>query len=463
MKNANPCLKETKMKKFYILMVTFGLFISARAQHENHEPCGYDQLMEHLETQYPGFRKQYDKDYLELLKPKVVESRKIRVLDTVYYYDTIYTLPVVFHVLWNTAAENLHDSLLYNQIDVLNRDFRRLNADTVNTREIFKSRAGDSRIQFELAAKDPNGNATTGINRVYTTKTTFYPSFTDMKTSSKGGVDAWDPQKYLNIWICDVSWNGQDALLGFAYPPYGHPFWTSQSWVSDPNQGVVLHYKIAGRNNPLANTGVLPNQKAGRVAVHEVGHFLGLRHTWGDGNSSNGCFVDDYIEDTPNQNVRSNFNCDLFSNTCTDPGSKQFPDMVENYMDYSSHSCQNMFTRQQIVAMRNSITEYRFALPSKTEIVQRTRYIDSIRYDEIKMFVTSGQRVMVELPNNRLKSGITADAYDMSGKVVIKDIALTKNENHVNTVKLAPGLYIFNLKDPENPSILKQKFFIQKN
>jgi predicted Zn-dependent protease len=450
------------MRRLLILMCTMGFILNMVAQN-NIEPCAQNRIIELLEQQYPGFIKQYDHDYLQMIHPKKVDSRKVHVFDTVYYQDTIYTIPVVFHVLWNTAAENIKDSLLINQIEVLNQDFRRVNADTANTRSIFKSRASDSRIQFVLADKDPNGAATNGIDRKYTTRTSFYTqNLTEMKSASTNGADAWDPTRYLNIWVCDLSYAGQDALLGFAYPPNGHPFWSAQTWIADQNQGVVLHYKITGRNNPLSNMGVLLTSKMGRVAVHEVGHYFGLRHIWGDGNG-NGCAVDDFIFDTPNQAVKSNFDCNVGVNTCTDPGAKQYPDMIENYMDYSAHSCQNMFTKEQVNAMRNCIVDYRFTLPSKMEIIQKKRAIDSFNFDRYKVYVSQNQTITIEIPNGKTKQNILADLYDMSGNKVFGNIALISNETIVSTTLLAPGIYIVNVKDAAQNVLLKEKIFIQKN
>ena len=150
--------------------------VNAQSVENSHlnEPCGFATVIDQLEAQYPGFKLKYDAQTLQLVKTNpVIESRKKRITDTIFYYDTVYTIPVVFHVLYNVANENLNDSLLISQMEVLNRDFNRRNADTVKTRGIFKSRAGSARIQFELASVDPNGVATNGMIHKPTTRATF--------------------------------------------------------------------------------------------------------------------------------------------------------------------------------------------------------------------------------------------------------------------------------------------------
>jgi hypothetical protein len=461
MKKENRSLKANKMLKKLFLTVAASISLGISAQTTETEPCGYDQVIEMLEQKYPGFKENYDRQYREMLATPQVSSRKINVKDTQYFHDTVFTIPIVFHILYNVAAENIHDSLIYNQLEVLNADFRRLNADTTKTRSVFKSRAGDTRIQFVLASTDPLGNSTTGILRKATAKSSFYPALQGlMKYSSDGGDDAWDPQKYLNIWVCDMSYQNTPNVLGFAYPPYGHPFWPQTEWVSDPNQGVVLHYQIVGRNNPMAVGGVLGTSNKGRVATHEVGHFLGLRHIWGDGSTS--CGEDDYIYDTPRQAFRSNFDCNLSLNSCTDPG-VQYPDMVENYMDYSAHTCQNMFTNQQIGVMHTALSKYRTALPSSMEITTTMKVIDTVEYDQLKIYASQGQKVIVEVRNDDLKENMIMDVLDMTGQAVLRDISINKNEHWVNTSNLASGVYFFHLKKMDGKSVKIEKLLLLKN
>ena len=117
--------------------------------------------------------------------------------------STIITIPVVVHVVYYNSTENISTAQVQSQIDILNEDFRRLNADAANTPFAFQSVAADCEIEFCLATTDPNGNSTTGITRTSTSQ----PSFSTndgVKYSSSGGIDAWNTSEYLNIWVCDI-------------------------------------------------------------------------------------------------------------------------------------------------------------------------------------------------------------------------------------------------------------------
>ncbi|MGB1269388.1 MAG: M43 family zinc metalloprotease [Flavobacteriaceae bacterium] len=230
----------------------------------------------------------------------------------------IITIPVVVHVLYRTTAENISTAQIQSQIDVLNEDFRRTNSDANN----MWSQAADTQIEFCLTTIDPNGNATTGITRKSTTKTSWGTNDA-MKKSSQGGVDPWDTSKYLNIWVCNIG----GGILGYAQFPGG----------SAATDGVVNSPQYFGRTG----TATAPFN-LGRTATHEVGHFLNLRHIWGDG----GCGVDDFVSDTPESDA-SNGGCATNHTSC---GTL---DMVQNYMDYSDDSCMNLFTQGQKSRMRS--------------------------------------------------------------------------------------------------------------
>jgi hypothetical protein len=312
---------------------------------------------------------------------------------------------------------------------------------------------------------DPNGVATNGIVRKLTSKTTFGSAGGNiqdlMKATATGGDDPWDPTKYLNIWVCDLSVNNQDGLLGYAYPPYGHPSWTSGSWVADSRQGVVLHYKVVGRNNPRA-TGAIATSNKGRCAVHEVGHFFGLRHIWADDQYSvNKCLVDDYIDDTPLQGIGAGFTCNLGGNTCVEP-KNDLPDMFENYMDYSTEACQNLFTKQQVQMMRTSITDFRTELPIKREIITRMRIFDTVVYDEVLIYpVDTETDVVVEIRNEDILDQMDVQFFDLLGRKVTEPFGLKQNETRFDTQTWASGYYVAVLKRTSDGKVIrKQKLFV---
>ena len=300
-------------------------------------------------------------------------------------FSETYYIPVVFHVVWNQESQNIPDYVLESQIDVLNEDYRRLNENSSETREEFLEFAGDANIEFFLANIDPDGNPTSGIIRTYTEREEFLMfddvfsneiTLDEVKFSSSDGSDAWDTNRYLNIWICnigvlDIFGLELGQVYGYAYPPVNIeealstleestvPDWPVDMLSNDSAvQGVVLHYTAVGRNNPSADEDGMTENNLGRTAVHEVGHYLGLRHIWGDAVAffgDDGCTVDDGILDTPNASDQAGYICDFNKNTCLgdDFGSiDDLPDMVENYMDYSPGACQNLFTNGQINIMR---------------------------------------------------------------------------------------------------------------
>jgi hypothetical protein len=225
------------------------------------------------------------------------------------------TIPVVVNVIYKTGSQNISDAQIQSQIDVLNEDFRRTNGDANNT----WSQAIDTNIEFCLASIDPDGNPTTGIRRKSTSKPSF--SANDAMKSNGQGLAPWDPDSYLNIWVCNLG----SGLLGYAQFP-GGPASTD---------GVVVDYAYFG----TIGTATAPFN-LGRTATHEVGHYLNLRHIWGDG----GCSVDDFVSDTPASDG-PNYGCAIGHVSC---GSV---DMVQNYMDYSDDACMNLFTEGQSVRM----------------------------------------------------------------------------------------------------------------
>ncbi|MBW8051557.1 MAG: PKD domain-containing protein [Cytophagales bacterium] len=296
-------------------------------QNSKIKKCGTTEYMEWLKSQNPVLEQKMIKDEAKVQKWINNQSMNKQA-------QVIVTIPVVFHVVYNTGAENISDAQILSQIDVLNEDFRRLNADAVNTPSVFQSIAADAQIEFCLATKDPGGVATSGITRTSTSVTSFTTN-DDVKLTSQGGENIWNRDKYLNIWVCDLG----GGLGGYATFP------GTASW----RDGVVINYQTFG----TIGTASWPYDE-GRTGTHEVGHWFGLYHVWGG--SGNNCTDSDLVGDTPNQ-LSEYFGCPSFpQNTC---GSD---DMFMNYMDYVNDACSNVFTQGQASRMNSFINSTRVSL-----------------------------------------------------------------------------------------------------
>jgi hypothetical protein len=193
-----------------------------------------------------------------------------------------------------------------------------------------------------------------------------------------------------------------------------------------------------------------------------VGHFLGLRHIWADDQfSGNRCAVDDYIDDTPLQGIGAGFTCNLGGNTCIEP-KNDLPDMFENYMDYSTEACQNIFTRRQVQMMRTSITDFRTELPIKREIITRMRVFDTVVYDEVLIYpVDQRTEVVVEVRNEDILDRVEVQFFDLLGQRMTDAVALKSNETRINTETWASGYYVAILRKAGDGKVIrKQKLFV---
>ena len=307
------------LKLTSVLLLSFLLSISGFAQRN----CG---TMEYLDQQI-----QENPEHA-LHMHEIEEHTKNILANQSRVVNGVITIPVVVHIVWNVnnPVENISDAQIFSQIDILNEDFRRTNADAVNTPAMFQSVAADSEIEFCLASIDPNGQSTDGIVRKSTTNSSF-SSNNNVKFDATGGSNAWPAGDYLNIWVCDLS----GGLLGYAQFPGGNP----------ATDGIVCDYQYFGNIGTAS-----PPFDLGRTATHEVGHWLNLRHIWGDG----GCGVDDFVSDTPlaGGSNTDGLPCTFPSANSCNSGANDQPDMFQNYMDYSDDACMNIFTFGQRVRMR---------------------------------------------------------------------------------------------------------------
>jgi len=320
------------MKKVILVVVFAVCIMLVSAQNRS---CGTMDHLDEIRQNDPQLdqRMQVEESAIQNWISNNPESSMLNVL----------TIPVVVHVIYKTSSQNISTAQVLSQIDVLNEDFRKLNSDASSVPSAFSGVAADVEIEFCLAVRDPNGNTTTGITRTSTTSSSF-SGYTSMKYASSGGHNAWNTSKYLNIWVCNLG----SGLLGFATFPGG----------SSSTDGVVCDYAYFGD----VGTATSPYH-LGRTATHEVGHWLNLRHIWGDSNCGN-----DYVSDTPTQQG-SNYGCPSFPSTSNCTGNGSNGDMFMNYMDYTNDACMYMFSTGQKTRMRATLNGSRSSLLSSNGCV----------------------------------------------------------------------------------------------
>ena len=353
--------------------------------------------------------------------------------------NEIITIPVVIHLLFNTAAQNISDAHILSQLKVLNDDYRRLNADATNTPAAFLPIAADTRIMFCLAQVGPDGRATRGIIRKHT-DVEYFLGDDGMKFSGAGGDDAWDNNKYLNIWVCSMF----GRSLGYATAPGGPA----------DKDGVVINFDVFGTIGSLR-----PDFNKGRTATHEVGHWLGLKHIWGD----ESCGSDD-VEDTPRQ-LSYNFNCPSFPHvTSCSPNANG--DMFMNYMDLSNDACMNSFTTGQKIKMRSL-----FALNGTKNSFLNSFACDSslasgapVADDTLPVVRPVGNIKVFPNPTQHGLNLVSMDEYTLQGKnctlfnmsgLKMLQVKLVSNKPSLDLSKIPAGIYVLKIGEGAGRKMIK--------
>ncbi|WP_333968284.1 zinc metalloprotease [Aquimarina algiphila] len=282
-----------------------------QTQNETITRCSTMEVLEKHMVRTPGLRSK-----MEAIEKQCEAFIKLRKTGRVNVTDTI-AIPAIVHVIYNTEDENISEEQIRSQIDVLNKDFTKTNTDISQVPEEFAEIASTVNIHFSLDS----------IIRVSSTR----PSWgTDdqMKFSSNGGSDVITPETHLNIWVCAIG----GGILGYAQFPGD----------SASTDGIVISPQFFGTKGFVS-----PPFDQGRTTTHEVGHWLNLRHIWGDGN----CTQDDFVEDTPASDG-PNFGCPVYPSVRCNSN-----DITMNYMDYTDDACMYMFTEGQKDRMRAVFAE----------------------------------------------------------------------------------------------------------
>ena len=333
------------MKKQILFTFALVLFSHLQAQHW----CGTVENQKKIFEDNPELKKEIKKKehFFNELQKNHSEKRLGN--------EDPYVIPVVFHVIYEDEVDNISIDQIEDQMRIINDDFARLNADTINTPSVFAEVAGDTKIQFRLAKLDPDGHCTQGVTRTYSHET--YKAAEQIKE-----LIQWPAKNYLNIWVVnnitfEILGMEDAVVLGYAQFP-------SRLSSSPETDGVVL------RADRCGSSGTADGRK-GRTLTHEIGHWLNLIHIWGDEECG-----DDNVNDTPTARDK-NGGCPQFPwavGNCEKSNGQTIPqesgEMFMNYMDYTYGSCQNMFSLGQGARMRSTIRVYRPEMVSEDNLVK---------------------------------------------------------------------------------------------
>lgn len=330
-------------------------------------------------------------------------------------------IPTVVHLLYNNPSQNISDAQIISGIEALNRDFRRKAADTVNTPQRFKGLADDVQIEFGLATTDPSGRKTTGIVRKPTSRIG-WATDDKMKRASQDGDDGWDSKSYLNIWVVNL---------------IGSSGYASMPGSAADVDGVVINFNSFGTINTVAPFNM------GRTAVHEVGHWLGLKHIWGDAQCG-----DDGVDDTPQQGFFTKGCPSGFRSSCNNGESG---DMYMNFMDYTDDACMNLFTKGQRNRMRSLFIEggARAALLQSKGLSEPWANEVPLPSGDASLYPNPALEKITVRVNNSL-IGKKLSLFNSQGQLQ-KSLVIDSSQQSISVADLKPGVYI-----------LKGEGFVQK-
>ena len=400
--------------------------------------CGFNRDFFNL-----SYNDWYQKAVLESTKSYLDKRGKVS-------RDTEFVIPIVFHFIHHPNFPP-DKSFIIKMMSEINADFSRMNADTIKLRSKFISRAGNPKIRFVLVDKDENGQPSNGYT-VRSSWNTFgvepyqsYRTWHNMKFDSCGGISPWNTQKYLNIWVCNMESpkSGKTYWAGFATPPIKAPHW-GPLYRDSSIDGIVLdHYTYSNSNRSS-------------ILTHEIGHYLGLRHVSGDPppifDSAAMCLYDDSLFDTPRVLHQNYFTCDTTRNSCIEP-LNDFPDMLENFMDYTGDKCRNTFTKQQVFIMRYCLNTLRPQLSKLivTTIVKPTLFLLDIYPNPNKGFIHIDFK-------DSFANDYSVVIYDYLGQKVLES-RIVQPKSIVNLECLASGLYQLTIVNNQSVTVYRKSIY----
>ena len=389
--------------------------------------CGTVEYQQQLQEQNPGYEN--TEQFEEWLKQRIDDKNRPQNLRLFSVKEPLLQIPVVVHVVHNGEpygeGSNIPDEQILSQIEALNEDFRRQNTDADQTLIIFQPVAADTEIEFVLARQDPDGQPTTGIIRLQGSQTSWsFNTDTELKSLSY-----WPAEDYMNIWVTVLG----GGLLGYAQLPISNLPGLEDGSTNALTDGVVIGHQYFGSSAKFPEAELEAPWDLGRTTTHEVGHFLGLRHIWGDC----GCSCDDYVADTPLQENSTN-NCPETKQSCGNQN------MFQNYMDYTDDACMNIFTSLQKERMRIVLesSPRRLTLPGSPGL-----------NDPIVANVDLGIRNIIEpshgicessiIPSIEVRSYGSDLVNSATIEVLVNDVILESRNFDLNLTKLESQTVVF--------------------
>jgi hypothetical protein len=386
----------------------------------------YDSLLQH---RHAGW--QQDRTALEaILQQRNPGIFRIEAEETV-------RIPVVVHVVHNQANSqpgtegNISDAQIRSQIDVLNEDYRR----KPNTRGFNADPVGaDVNIEFFLATCDPSGRTSTGITRTYNAQKDFDVFSDDEKLKS---LAYWPSDQYMNIWVTDV----KTPYIGYTqFPDMSGLEGLSPSYGPATTDGLVIDYKVFGRQVGAVTSALYGY---GRTTTHEVGHWLGLKHTWGDVDCGN-----DYVNDTPPTRTSNQANDNSCTPVFSDCEGSTTRNMIENYMDYTPDLCMNIFTQGQKERIRKVLAtsprrKSLVANSSRCEILPPSEQLSIVVYPNPANSTDSNSDVTFVNVLLKDSQDINLQVYDALGRLVFAEEYLNLRSRKLNfsNRQLKKGMY----------------------
>ncbi|ODS83569.1 MAG: hypothetical protein ABS46_06015 [Cytophagaceae bacterium SCN 52-12] len=362
------------MKQLFIFFLFALLAFPVSAQVE--EQCATMPMDSILRLRHPEMGTLSE---FEMFVQRKVRERNELILKGGRVVDEVITIPVVVHVVHNGesvgSGANISAAQVASQIETLNEDFRKkVSTPGYNTH----SRGADVEIEFALAVMDPQGQtmAEPGIDRVAGGRASWSrDQIENLKTYT-----IWDPTLYYNVWVLDIASSGSTQLLGYAQFPVQSGLQGLSEGGTGTTDGVVVHVRAFGNSRKGNFPNLFSNNNQGRTLTHETGHWLGLRHIWGDSNCGN-----DYCDDTPAQASASS-GCPVGRQSCGGTN------MVENYMDYSNDACMNIFTLDQKARIRAVMANS----PRRRELLSSNVLGDTQGGVPIARFTSDRQQVLLD-------------------------------------------------------------------